>query len=161
VISTPYGEGRQSCNLCGPCDVGCAIGARSSADVTYWPRAIQAGARLITRARVREITLDRDGRATGALYYDRDGNLQEARAPLVVLPGTGGGTPRLPLNSRPRLFPDGLANRSGLVGKNLMFHPVAAITGIFPEPLDGAAGPIGSILYSHEFYETDPCRDFV
>jgi len=161
AISAPYGEGRQPCNLCGPCDVGCAIGARSSADVTYWPRAIRAGARLITRARVREITVDRDGRATGALYYDRDGTLQEMNAPLVVIACNGVGTPRLLLNSRSRLFPDGLANRSGLVGKNLMFHPVAAITGIFPEPLDGAAGPIGSILYSHEFYETDPRRDFV
>src|SRR5262249_37946579 len=152
AISTPYGEGRQPCNLCGPCDVGCAIRARSSADVTYWPLAIRAGARLVTRARVREVTVDRDGRATGAPYYDRDGNLQEMNAPVVVVACNGVGTPRLLLNSRSRLFPDGLANRSGLVGRNLMFHPVAAITGIFPEPLDGAAGPIGSILYSHEFY---------
>jgi choline dehydrogenase-like flavoprotein len=65
------------------------------------------------------------------------------------------------LNSRSRHFPDGLANRNGLVGKNLMFHPFAAVGGIFEEPLDSCIGPIGSILFSHEFYETDLNRGFV
>jgi choline dehydrogenase-like flavoprotein len=79
----------------------------------------------------------------------------------VVLACNGVGTPRLLLNSRSAAFPDGLANRSGLVGKNLMFHPFAAVGGVFPQPLDSAIGPIGSIVFSHEFYETDPGRDFV
>jgi choline dehydrogenase-like flavoprotein len=161
IVSTAYGDGRLACNLCGPCDIGCTRGARSSADVTYWPRAIRQGAELITSARVREITLHPDGRARGALYYDVNGDLQERQGRLVVLACNGIGTPRLMLNSRSRLFPDGLANRSGQVGKNLMFHPFAAVTGIFDEPLDSAIGPIGSILYSHEFYETDTRRDFV
>src|SRR5207249_1859296 len=41
IISEAYGDGRQACNLCGPCDLGCPTGARSSADVTYWPRALR------------------------------------------------------------------------------------------------------------------------
>ncbi len=73
----------------------------------------------------------------------------------------GIGTPRLLLNSRSAAFPDGLANRSGLVGKNLMFHPFASVAGIFAEQLDSYEGPIGSLLFSHEFYETDPARNFV
>jgi YD repeat-containing protein len=161
IISAPYGEGRLPCNLCGPCDIGCSRGARSSADVTYWPRALRAGATLITGARVREITVTNDGHARGALYYDADGNLQELTAPVVVLAANGIGTPRLLLNSRSRQFPDGLANRNGLVGKNLMFHPFGAVTGVFEEPLDSVVGPIGSILASHEFYETDERRGFV
>ena len=60
--------------------------------------------------------------------------------------------------SRSATFPDGLANRSGQVGKNLMFHPFAAVGGIFPQALDSWAGPIGSVIFSHEFYETDPRR---
>ena len=36
-----YGE-PPACNHCGPCDLGCPIGARSSADVTYWPLALAA-----------------------------------------------------------------------------------------------------------------------
>jgi choline dehydrogenase-like flavoprotein len=160
ILSESY-DGRPGCNLCGPCDLGCPTGARASADVTFWPRALRHGAELRTGCRVREITLDTNGRARGALYYDREGALHEQRAPLVILAANGIGTPRLLLNSRSARFPNGLANGSGLVGKNLMFHPFAAVGGVFSEPLDSWAGPIGSIIFSHEFYETDPRREFV
>lgn len=161
IISRPYGEGRQPCNLCGPCDLGCPINARSSADVTYWPLALKLGAELRTRCRVREITVDEHGRARGALYYDPNGQLREQRAPLVVIACNGVGTPRLLLNSRSRHFPDGLANRSGLVGKNLMFHPFASVSAVFDEPLESWKGPIGNSIMCHEFYETDLRRGFV
>ena len=81
-------------------------------------------------------------------------------AHVVIMACNGIGTPRLLLNSRSRHFPDGLANRSGLVGRNLMFHPYAIITGIFDEPLEGYKGPTGCSLMSHEFYETDGARGF-
>jgi choline dehydrogenase-like flavoprotein len=110
---------------------------------------------------VREITVDRKGRAQGALYYDVNGMLQQVEARIVVMACNGVGTPRLLLNSTSRHFPDGLANRNGIVGRNLMFHPVAAVAAVFEQPLDSSRGPIGSILYSHEFYETDERRGFV
>ena len=72
----------------------------------------------------------------------------------------GVGTPRILLNSKSARFPDGLANSSGLVGRNLMFHPYASIQGVFDEPLDGNHGP-GVCIWSQQFYETDPARDFV
>jgi YD repeat-containing protein len=161
IISAPYGEGRQPCNLCGPCDLGCPNGARSSADVTYWPLALRLGVELRTGCRVREITVDSQGRARGALYYDARGQLQEQTAPLVIVAANGVGTPRLLLNSRSRHFPDGLANRSGLVGKNLMFHCFAVIAGALPENVESHKGPIGACIFSHEFYETDLSRGFV
>lgn len=166
IISAPYDgygddNGRRPCNLCGPCDLGCPIGARSSADVTYWPAALRRGVELRTRCRVREITVDERGRARGALYYDGGGRLREQRAPLVIVACNGVGTPRLLLNSRSRHHPDGLANRSGLVGKNLMYHAYAVVAGVFPGELEGHRGPIGACIFSHEFYETDPRRDFV
>ena len=160
ILSEAY-DGRPACNLCGPCDIGCPTGARASTDVTFWPRALQHGAELRTGCRVREITVSAHGQARGVVYYDRDGGLHEQRAPLIVLACNGIGTPRLLLNSRSARFPDGLANRAGLVGKNLMFHPFAAVGGVFPQALDSSIGPIGSIIFSHEFYETDPRRDFV
>jgi choline dehydrogenase-like flavoprotein len=78
-----------------------------------------------------------------------------------VLACNGVGTPRLLLNSVSSAFPDGLANRSGLVGRNLMFHPYAMVLGLFDDPLYGHQGPTGCGLWSHEFYETDATRDFV
>ena len=65
------------------------------------------------------------------------------------------------LNSRSPLFPDGIANSSGLVGKNLMFHPYSILFGTFDERVDGYMGPIGANLISQEFYETDLSRGFV
>ena len=161
IASTAYGDGRQACNFCGPCDLGCPNGARSSADVTYWPAALKFGTELRTRCRVREITVDQQGRARGAVYYGPDGTLHEQKAAMVVVAANGIGTPRLLLNSKSARFPDGLANRSGLVGKNLMFHPFASVNGYFPDMIDGYKGPIGNAILSHEFYETDLRRGFV
>jgi choline dehydrogenase-like flavoprotein len=110
---------------------------------------------------VREITVDERGRARGALYYDAGGRLHEQRAPLVIVACNGVGTPRLLLNARSRHHPNGLANRSGLVGKNLMYHAYAVVAGVFPDDLESHKGPIGACILSHEFYETDPRRDFV
>jgi len=160
ILTRPY-DGRNACNNCGPCDIGCSQGAKASVDITYWPKALAQGAGLTTQARVREITVRPDGLADGVLYYDAAGHIQEQKAHLVVLACNGIGTPRLLLNSRSGLFPDGLANSSGLVGRNLMFHPYAMVTGIFPERLEGYKGPNGCSIFSQEFYETDLSRGFV
>jgi choline dehydrogenase-like flavoprotein len=98
--------------------------------------------------------------ASGAIYFDAEGNEQQIKASMVVVACNGIGTPRLLLNSKSNLFPDGLANSNGLVGKNLMFHPYAGVDGIFEDELDGNKGPHKGIS-CHEFYETDASRGFV
>jgi choline dehydrogenase-like flavoprotein len=161
AIATREFEGRPPCINLGPCITGCAQGAKASTDVTYWPRAERRGVELRTHCRVREITLDAKGLANGVVYFDADGVEHHQPAEIVVLACNGIGTPRLLLNSTSKAFPDGLANRSGLVGRNLMLHPYAMVLGLFGEPLDGHRGPTGCGLWSHEFYETDAARDFV
>ena len=160
AIATQPHDGRDKCINLGACAAGCAQGAKASTDITYWPHAIRAGVELRTRCRVREITVGDDGMATGVIYYDGDGTEHELRAHVVVLACNGVGTPRILLNSKSAAHPDGLANSSGLVGKNLMFHPYASIMGVFEEELDGYKGPT-KIFRSQEFYETDPGRDFI
>ncbi len=161
AIATREHAGRAPCINLGPCLLGCAQGAKGSTDVTYWPAAIRAGVELRTHCRVREITVDARGMADGVIYYDAEGRERRQRAEIVVLACNGVGTPRLLLHSRSAAFPDGLANRSGLVGKNLMFHPYGMVTGIFPEPLEGYKGPTGCCIISQEFYETDASRGFL
>jgi choline dehydrogenase-like flavoprotein len=160
AIATEEYEGRAPCINAGTCLVGCAQGAKASTDITYWPVALRQGVRIATRCRVREITVGDNGMADGVIYYDGEGVERRQKAHVVVLACNGIGTPRLLLNSRSKHFPDGLANRSGLVGKNLMFHPYAMVTGIFDEPLDGHKGPTGCCIMSQEFYETDLSRGF-
>jgi choline dehydrogenase-like flavoprotein len=160
ILSQEY-EGREACINLGPCLTGCAQGAKASTDITYWPVAQRKGVQVRPGCRVREITVRADGMADGVRYYDEEGQLQEQKAEIVVLACNGIGTPRLLLNSRSAQHPDGLANSSGLVGKNLMLHPYAMITGIFEERLQGRRGPIGCSFWSHEFYQTDRSRGFV
>ncbi|HEY4171413.1 MAG TPA: GMC family oxidoreductase, partial [Rhodopila sp.] len=64
------------------------------------------------------------------------------------------------LNSASERFPNGLANSSGQVGRNLMFHPYAQVYGFVAEETDSNRAP-PTCLWSKEFYETDPERDFV
>ncbi len=159
ILTRPY-DGRDACNNCGPCNLGCSNRSRSSADVTYWPRAIAAGARILTSARASRV-LEDGGRATGVEYRDQSGAERVIGTAVVVLACNGIGTPRLLLNSACATHPDGLANGSGQLGRNLMLHPYATVTGVFGETLDGHAGPVGCSLVSQEFYETDRTRGFL
>ncbi|MCH8102527.1 MAG: GMC family oxidoreductase [Chloroflexi bacterium] len=161
VNSVPYGDDRGACNYCGPNGLGCKVKAKSSTDITYWPHAVANGVTLRTRCRVTRITVDDEGVATGADYLDRNGRLRHQAAKSVVLAANGVGTPRLMLMSKSDAHPEGLANSSGLVGKNLMFHPYAIVMGRFPESIESWKGPMGNIFMSQEFYESDPKRDFV
>ncbi len=159
VATTEY-EGRDKCINLGHCTPGCAQGAKGSVDITYWPQALRAGVKLKTRCRVREITVNDAGMASGAIYYDEDGVEQFQPAEIVILACNGIGTPRLLLNSASGRFPNGLANSSGLVGKNLMLHPWPMVRGYVEDEVDGGRGPM-TCMWSKEFYETDPHRDFV
>jgi choline dehydrogenase-like flavoprotein len=159
VATTEY-DGRAPCINLGHCTPGCAQGAKASTDITYWPLALRSGVELRTRCRVREVTTNEHGMASGAIYYDADGVEQFQPAEVVILACNGIGTPRLLLNSASSRFPHGLANSSGLVGKNLMLHPWPQVFGFVDERLDGDRGPM-TTMWSKQFYETDPARDFV
>ncbi len=160
AIATTEYDGRAPCINLGHCTPGCAQGAKANVDITYWPHAIRAGVELRPRCRVREITTNAQGMASGAIYYDADGIERFQPAEMVIVACNGIGTPRLLLNSASSRFPNGLANSSGLVGKNLMLHPWPQVRGYVDERLDGDHAPMLSI-WSKEFYETDPNRDFV
>jgi choline dehydrogenase-like flavoprotein len=160
IITRPL-AGREKCVNLGPCNGGCAQGAKSSVDVTYWPPALSNGVKLKTRCRVREIAVSHSGRARGVVYYDENGVERRQEARVVIVACNGVGTPRLLLNSRSPQFPDGLANRSGMVGRNLMLHPLGYVEGVFDEPLEAHLGPQGCCLQSQEFYETERARGFV
>ena len=112
IATTDY-EGRARCINLGHCTPGCAQGAKASTDITYWPHAIRAGVELRTMCRVREVTVDEHGMASGVIYYDAEGKEQFQPAEVVILACNGVGTPRLMLNSVSAKFPNGIANSSG------------------------------------------------
>jgi len=160
IPTKPYGR-LNPCALRGTCRNGCPEGAKASFDITHLPDALANGLRLISGARVREVLVNEEGLASGAVYVDRNGRERRQMADIVIVCCNGVGTPRLLLNSTSKRFPDGLANSSGLVGRNLMLHPYSTVIGHFDEDLESWIGPAGQPVQSMQFYETDPSRGFV
>jgi choline dehydrogenase-like flavoprotein len=160
ILSAPHG-GRNPCVQRGSCGSGCNEGAKASTDVTHWPNVVRRGGRLITGARVRRIVIDDRGRACGAEWVDRDGRHHYTAGDVVVCAANAIGTARLLLASATAQHPDGLANSSGLVGRNLMLHPLLSVAALFDEPLDAWQAHAGALIHSLEFANTDPARGFV
>lgn len=120
VITRPI-DGRQACFYASPCDRGCSIKANFQAVTVLLPPALKTGnVRVTTDAMVAEVLLDKAGWANGVRYVDKKtGEWKEARAKTVVLAASTCETARILLNSKSSAFPNGLANGSGQVGKNL------------------------------------------
>jgi choline dehydrogenase-like flavoprotein len=154
ILSAPR-DGRHPCVQRGACGSGCNEAAKASTDITHWRAVVRGGGRVVTGARVRRIVLDERGLACGAEWIDRQGREHYQPAEIVVCAANGVGTPRLLLAS------DGLANSSGLVGRNLMLHPLASVVGLFDEPHDAWRAHAGALIHSLEFADSDPERGFV
>jgi choline dehydrogenase-like flavoprotein len=154
AIPTKDWNGRPACINAGTCRLGCKISSKSSIDVTYIPKAERTGkVHIRTECMARKITVGPDGKARSVIYFDRDGVEKEIFARVIVVAGNAVETPRLLLLSKSSLFPDGLANSSGLVGKYFAEHLSVFSYGIFAERLEPWRGvPTGGFI--QDFYET-------
>lgn len=155
ILSQPR-PGRSACINCGFClGFGCEVGAKSSSLATAIRMAERTGrCEIRPDSYVHRIELNSAGRAKGALYFDKDRNVHLQKAKAVVVCANGAETPRLLLLSASKLFPNGLANSSGLVGKYLMLNSAAISMGVFEQPLNDYKGFAVSRLL-HDFYELD------
>lgn len=132
INSKPY-DGRPACLQIGFCSSGCAIGAKWSTLYTEIPRAEATGNyELRSGSHVTRIEHDANGRVSAVGYVDEAGTEQRQKARVVCLAGNSIETPRLLLLSSSSLFPDGLANSSGQVGRNYMTHTTGAAFALMP-----------------------------
>lgn len=133
IITKPI-NGRQACHYCGQCNRGCSVKANfSSPDVLIAPALATKRLTLVTNAMAREVTVGRDGLATGVAYIDtRTGEDRHVRAKVVVLAASACESARILLNSKSSLFPQGLANSSGVVGRYLTDTTGTDVSGFFP-----------------------------
>jgi choline dehydrogenase-like flavoprotein len=159
ILSVPY-DGRRACVQRGTCGQGCNEGAKSTFDATHWRPFVDRGGRLVTGARAKRIALDEQGLASGCVWVDADGAEHYQAARIVLCAANGIGTPRLLLASACERYPTGLANSSDLVGRRLMLHPLATVTGYFDHSVESWQGLNGSPLISLEFAEDDVRRGF-
>ena len=157
TISTPRGAAHP-CVYRGFCTIGCSTNAKQSPLITWIPAAIRAGAEIRDLAMVGRIETDARGRCSG-VHYVREGEWRFQKGRNVVVAGYAIETPRLLLNSANSRFPDGLANSSGLVGRNLMVQTNQAVWGVFEEEIRWYKGPPSLALTEHWNYE-DHGKDF-
>jgi choline dehydrogenase-like flavoprotein len=136
AINSQPRDGRGACQQIGFCFQGCKSGAKWSTLYAEIPKG-EATGKLEVRpdSQVVKIEHDASGKATGVVYADKDGNMQRQKARVVAVAGNSLESPRLLLNSASTMFPDGLANSSGQVGRNYMRHMTASVYGVFDKPV--------------------------
>jgi choline dehydrogenase-like flavoprotein len=109
---------------------------------------------IMARSEVLRIETTSD-RVTSAIVQQGDRQIT-IRAKVFVLAAGAIHTPKLLLQSRNAHWPDGLANRSGLVGRNLMFHAQQTFA-LWPSKSLAATGPRKCLAFT-DFYEVDGQR---
>ena len=152
ILTRPL-NGRPACHYCGQCGRGCSTHSNFSSPSVLIPPALATGKlRIITNAMAREVLTDEQGLATGVSYVNRTDRRDYAvRARIVVLAASACETARLLLNSKSSRFPDGLANSSGEVGRNLTDSTGLSVGGHIPTmenmPPHNEDGAGGAHLY--------------
>ena len=161
AINSEPRDGRTNCQQAGFCFQGCKFGAKWSSAYSDIPKGEATGnLEVRTHAQVLKIEQDAQGKVTGVIYADKDGNQQLQKARIVAVAGNSIESPRLLLNSASSMFPDGLANSSGQVGKNYMRHMTASMYAVFPEPVRFWRGTTMAGIITDESIH-DPSRGFV
>ncbi len=114
-------QSRSPCFWATDCHRGCAIRANYDSQTVHLRPALATGnLDILPNAMAREITLNKEGKATGITFIDKTtGREGHAKGRVVVLAASSMESVRLLLNSKSSLFPYGLANSSGRVGKGI------------------------------------------
>ena len=151
--SVPY-NGRPPCMQCRWCvGFACEVNAKCGTQNTAIPTALATGnCELRTGCMAREAMTNTRGVVTGVAYYDADDRLREQTADIVIVSSAAVESARLLLNSKSKMYPAGLGNRYGWVGRNLQGHAYSGAWGLFDFDTYDDIGPGASIAvcdYNH------------
>ncbi|MBM3810921.1 MAG: GMC family oxidoreductase [Acidimicrobiia bacterium] len=116
--------GRPACHFCGNCMAGCDVVAKyNSADVHLAPAMKGGRLRLFSDSIVREVVVTPENRVSGVRFLNRQTKAEgEVKGRVVVVSCACVQSVGLLLMSRSRLYPVGLANSSGQLGKHFIPH---------------------------------------
>ena len=161
AINSEERDGRYACQQTGFCFQGCKWGAKWSSAYTDIPSGEATGnLEVREHSHAARIEHDRKGKVTGVVYFDKEGNSHMQKARVVCIAGNSFESPRILLNSSSSMFPDGLANSSGMVGKNYMRHMTGSVYGVFDKPVKMWRGTTMAGIITDES-RNDPTRGFV
>ncbi len=149
VRATPQGRNsvdrgeRPACCGNASCIPVCPIQAKYDATV-HVSLAEKSGAALYAQTTATRVELGANRRISAIRFKRWDGSEGEATGKIFVLAAHGIEIPRLLLNSRSEAVPNGVANSSDQVGRNLMDHPAQLSWALAPEPLWPYRGPLST-----------------
>ncbi len=134
ILTKPL-NGRAPCHYCAQCGRGCVSASNFSSSQVMIPPAHATGRfTMIPNAMAREIMVSNDGKAQAVSYIDKTTRKEmRVHAKAFVVAASACETSRLLLNSKSSLFPNGLANSSGVVGRYLTDSVGSSVTGYFPQ----------------------------
>jgi choline dehydrogenase-like flavoprotein len=124
------------CVRCATCDgFPCVVHAKSDAEVLGVRPALEHGnVTMLTNAEVRRLETSPDGRAVTHVVVDRAGERETFTGDVVVVSCGAANSARLLLASANDAHAAGLANGSGQVGRNYMFHNSQAVLALSKDP---------------------------
>ena len=121
ILTKRINNTRGVCFYCGQCDRSCSAYADFSSSSCYVIPSLKGGmVDLYTNSMVVEVKTDKNGRATGVSYINKEnGREYSIRGKVVVLAASACSSARILLNSKSKAHPNGLGNSSNLIGKYL------------------------------------------
>ena len=149
VRSTPqarnseFRDQRMACCGSSSCIPVCPVQAKYDATV-HVGKAVAAGAVLLERSTAVQLDVGEDGQISAVRFRRWDNSEGVFTARVVVLACNAIETPRLLLASKNALMPQGVANSSDQVGRNLMDHPVQLSWALSKEPVYPYRGPLST-----------------
>ncbi len=135
----PGNDDRKPCQFCGQCGRNCSYYKAdfSSTNVLIYPAMKTGNLDVIPNAMAREVLTDKEGKATGVSYINKeDMEEYQVEGKVVILAASACESARLMLNSKSQRHPNGLSNSSNVVGKYLHDSTGAAMGGLLPQLFD-------------------------
>jgi choline dehydrogenase-like flavoprotein len=135
LLDEPRPE-RSPCVRCGTCDgFPCLVHAKADAEtIAVRPIMDRPDVTLLVGAEAVQLLTDPSGGAVTGVVVERDGARETYAGDIVVVSAGAANTAKLLLGSATERHPHGLANGSGQVGRNYMFHNCRAVVALAREP---------------------------
>lgn len=134
-------DGRPPCCGSGTCVPICPIAAKYDASV-HARKAEQLGVHILDQAVVYHVDVDAEGLVSAVRFRRPDGSEHRALGRLFVIAANAIETPKLLLMSRTDALPNGVANSSDQMGRNLTDHPVQLSWALARQPLYPYRSPL-------------------
>jgi choline dehydrogenase-like flavoprotein len=127
---------RSPCIRCTKLDgFPCLMEAKADAHIcAVRPALRHENVTLLRNARVERLETDATGRTVTSVFVDRDGTPERYSANVVVVSCGAVNSAALLLRSANERHPQGLANSSGVVGRNYMAHLNSALVAVSKDP---------------------------